>query len=89
MNLDNLKKAIAENPRNETARSILEYLERGDAQSAKNLYSWDGDKIASNHELQGAVESLLGCRTHHEKNCQNWLCVKIRRLREEFPKKLH
>lgn len=82
--LFSLRAAIEQSPRNETARGILEYLERGDEKSAKALYNWDGDKIASNKKLQKTVENLLGCRTHNVHNCQNWLCVKLRKSLEEF-----
>lgn len=58
--LDKLRDVIIQSPRNQTARLILEYLEDGNEEAAKNIYHWDGDKIHSNDLIYSAVEELLG-----------------------------
>lgn len=65
-----------------TVRDIISCLRSGKVETAKIVYGIDGDKIQPYRNLQNKIESILGCRLHCVKNCQDKLCKAIREHNE-------
>lgn len=62
-----------------TVKTILSEIDRGDSKSAEATWDWDGDKLHQYPELHITVIELLGCRSHHAHNCENWLCAELKK----------
>lgn len=60
-------------------RHIVFYLRQNDIESAKTIYSTEGDKTSQYPELQEFLWNLFGCRTHYNKNCQDPICTALRK----------
>jgi hypothetical protein len=56
---------------------IVGYLRKGDLRGAQAVYQNDGDKLWSYEKVRRKVVQMLGCRSHLQHDCQNWLCKKI------------
>jgi hypothetical protein len=70
---DELFNLLATGPRNLTAYQIATMVRDGKEDEAKNLYSWDGDKVATT-VYQPAIQKLLGCRLHNVHDCDAPFC---------------
>lgn len=59
-------------------RSILLYIDRGELQSASNVFQNEGDKNYQYPRLNLFLEEMFGCRCHLVHDCQDRLCVALR-----------
>lgn len=75
--LDELNRACNSGRGYQCVRSIINYLEAGDYQSAQLVYQLDADKLTTaSKELLSKLKEIFGCRLHGKQNCQNWICEK-------------
>ncbi len=58
-----------------TVRTMVKYLRLGEAELAKYVHHWDGDKTRAYPKIEKLIQDLLGCREHHVVKCRDSLCA--------------
>ena len=63
-------------------KNIIFFIKKGELDKAKSKFSWDGDKVTQYPEINLYLINNLGCRTHGIVNCENELCIYMKKLSE-------
>jgi len=59
-------------------RTIINYLRRGEISMAQNVRKIEGDKTRVYKDVELQLYKMFGCRAHGVKNCDDWLCAKLK-----------
>jgi hypothetical protein len=58
-------------------RSMLQYLDRDDIETARIIFGNEGDKVRQYPKVDVLLRDILGCRMHGERDCDDSLCSSL------------